>query len=260
MSLSADTRADVRAILEAQVLRALHRRVVEEPWDESQERISKPFHHALVPPEVWKGSKFERSFVTGMGSLWESVAVCIGQHLHGWAQRSFLYQGELHADQLATISDILAKLERRSSGVQPAWSAEIQRVRAATTGAKVAVGVTVDVALGPEGTREFYEIKAPLPNSDQTKVSKEKMLKLATMEGRDCAFYALPFNPFGVRSAYRHPHAERWFEMRSDPVVLIGDEFWNRIGGEGTFQQLVAVAEEVGEELRPRILNEYLLA
>ena len=40
-----------------------------------------------------------------------------------------------------------------------------------------------------------FELKGPLPNSDQTKVSKEKMFKLLAMNPKtvDFAYYALPY-------------------------------------------------------------------
>ena len=123
--------------------------------------------------------------------------------------------------------------------------------------------MTVDAAVGDSSTNrrahEFFEIKAPLPNSDQTKVSKEKIFKLTAMVRRECAFFALPFNPFGTREAYSHSFPARWFDMRRDRVVLIGAEFWDRIGGAGTWEAMLEVAEEVGEHLRQRILDEYLL-
>jgi hypothetical protein len=76
-------------------------------------------------------------------------------------------------------------------------------------------------------------LKAPLPNSDQTKVSKEKILKLHCMEPPlvDNAYFALPYNPYGSRENYSWSFPARWFDMKHDDVVLIGDEFWDTIGG-----------------------------
>ena len=56
----------------------------------------------------------------------------------------------------------------------------------------------------PEVVEDAFELKAPLPNSDQTKVSKEKLLKLYSMEPLqiDEAYYALPYNPYGSRQNY----------------------------------------------------------
>ena len=171
------------------------------------------------------------------------------------------YTGTIHTAQLHAIQSILNDLESRKR--RPDWDKEIGEVFAVASGRTEPCHVTVDVAVGDSAadqrTHEFFEIKAPLPNSDQTKVSKEKIFKLTAMARRECAFYALPFNPFGTRAAYSHPFPMRWFDMRTDQVVLIGAEFWDRLGGPGTWVEMLEVAEEVGAGLRQRILDEYLL-
>ena len=135
-----------------------------------------------------------------------------------------MYDGQIHSRQLQVITKILGDLEALRR--RPDWDAEIGEVFAAASGPKEPAHVTVDVAVGGAADKRsghaYYEIKSPKPNSDQTKVSKEKMFKLAAMEGRECAFYALPFNPWGTRAAYNHPFPKRWFNMASDRVVLIG--------------------------------------
>lgn len=261
MSLPPEVRQRLGVVFSAPVLRTLERRTALEPWDEEAERLQKPFHHALVPAAVWKGSKFERSFVTSLGSMWEVAAVELGTALRGWATQGYSYSGQIHTTQLHVIQSILNDLEARRR--KPDWDTEIKEVLAAASGSTEPCTVTVDVAVGESqadrNTHEYFEIKAPLPNADQTKVSKEKIFKLSAMERRECAFYALPFNPFGRREDYNHPFPMRYFDMRSDRVVLIGGEFWDRVGGPGTWESMLEVAEEVGADLRERILNEYLL-
>ncbi len=108
--------------------------------------------------------------------------------------------------------------------------------------------------------RYAFELKAPLPNSDQTKVSKEKLLKLYSMEPlqTDEAYYALPYNPYGRKQDYAWSFPARWFNMKQDPVVLIGDEFWDKIGGLGTYQAFIAAVNEIGPEYKERIYREFL--
>ncbi|MYJ55171.1 MAG: TdeIII family type II restriction endonuclease, partial [Rhodothermaceae bacterium] len=100
----------------------------------------------------------------------------------------------------------------------------------------------------------------PLPNSDQTKVSKEKIFKLLAMDPCHVknAYYALPYNPYGAKEDYQWSFPERWFNMQKDPVVLIGDEFWEKIGGVGTYKAFIDAVNEIGKEYRDRIYREYL--
>lgn len=74
----------------------------------------------------------------------------------------------------------------------------------------------------------------------------------------DAAFYALPYNPFHRRENYRWWPAERWFDMRQDKVVLIGDGFWQFFGGSETYQAFIDAVNEIGREYKHRIYREYL--
>ncbi|PYS77207.1 MAG: hypothetical protein DMF66_10630 [Acidobacteria bacterium] len=46
--------------------------------------------------------------------------------------------------------------------------------------------------------------------------------------------------------------------MKEDEVVLIGDEFWEKIGGPGTYQSFIAAVNEIGKGYRDRIYREFL--
>jgi hypothetical protein len=130
------------------------------------------------------------------------------------------------------------------------------------SGEEIPVTVVCDVYAEDTTTQKKYafELKAPLPNSDQTKVSKEKLLKLYSMDPPqvDGAFYALPYNPYGKRENYNWSFPARWFDMRRDKVVLIGNEFWEKIGGLGTYQAFIDAVNEIGEGYRDRIYREFL--
>jgi hypothetical protein len=46
--------------------------------------------------------------------------------------------------------------------------------------------------------------------------------------------------------------------MQEDEVVLIGNEFWDKIGGAGTYQAFIEAVNEIGPEYKDRIYREYL--
>ncbi len=130
-------------------------------------------------------------------------------------------------------------------------------------GNSIPVSVVCDIYIHnlETGKRYAFELKGPLPNSDQTKVSKEKMFKLLSMEPLqvDGAYYALPYNPYGSSKAdYKWAFPMRWFNMCSDPCVLIGNEFWDFIGGSETYSHFVTEVNQLGKEYRQRIYREFL--
>ena len=74
----------------------------------------------------------------------------------------------------------------------------------------------------------------------------------------DQAFFALPYNPYGKKESYDWAFPMRWFNMKSDECVLIGDEFWDLIGGKGTYTKFIEELNELGNEYKSRIYSEFL--
>ncbi len=74
----------------------------------------------------------------------------------------------------------------------------------------------------------------------------------------DEAYYALVYNPYGKKEDYAWSFPKRWFNMTSDTSVLIGDEFWNMIGGDGTYETFVNEINKLGISYRERIYREYI--
>jgi hypothetical protein len=159
---------------------------------------------------------------------------------------------------------VLSRLEHNTRGKErkkPDWDAELTYILEGG-GALVPVLVTCDIFVesASDGTAFAFELKGPLPNSDQTKVSKEKIFKLLAMDGSpvSLAYYALPYNPYGRKEDYAWSFPARWFNMKEDASVLIGDEFWDLIGGSGTYQAFISEVNALGEYYRDRIYREFL--
>lgn len=238
-----------------------------DPFLVDKHRAERPIYAALVPDEIFKGSHFERRFVTPFGKVWERIAAAVAAQALGSAEIGHRIVGNVRAERMRRIQETLNRLEHgRDEGtgdrIRPDWEEELAYVLAGG-GEPIPTEVICDVfAWTNDGHKRLaFEIKAPLPNSDQTKVSKEKILKLYAMEPREVtgAYYALPYNPYGrERSAYAWGIPGRWFDMLADPVVLIGHELWDALGGEGTYDAFIEAVNELGEGYRERIYREYL--
>tara|TARA_B110000037_G_C17079440_1_gene489326 strand:- start:937 stop:1236 length:300 start_codon:yes stop_codon:yes gene_type:complete len=50
----------------------------------------------------------------------------------------------------------------------------------------------------------------------------------------------------------------RWVDMNNDSSVLIGDEFWELIGGKGTYENFITEVSKLGQEYKERIYREFL--
>lgn len=244
--------------------RVMDRVLITDPFIAEKHHASKPLYAALVPDEIFKGSHFERRFVTPFGLVWEKLAVAAATAYHGQCEKGYTIKGTIGEISLQRIQEVLNKLEHPIDGQRqvPDWDKELEYIISGG-GDPIPVSVVCDIYVPSRVTNENYafELKAPLPNSDQTKVSKEKMFKLLAMNEKPVAqaYYALPYNPYGTqKSDYAWTFPARWFNMKDDNCVLIGEEFWNLIGGKDTYQLFIKEVNKLGIEYRERIYREYL--
>lgn len=242
----------------------MNRVLVTDPFLTDEFHARKPLYAALVPDEIFKGSHFERRFVTPFGNVWEKLAVQMGMAYHSHCERGAVVEGTVGKESLRRIQEVLNNLEHGVEGHRkrlPDWDNELNYIMSGG-GEPIPVSVTCDILIRSKRTEKVYafELKAPLPNSDQTKVSKEKMFKLLAMNEHkvDNAYYALVYNPYGSREAYAWPFPKRWFDMVHDKCILIGEELWDFIGGDGTYKTFIAEINELGKGYKERIYREYL--
>ena len=264
MTNSDRVKVAIQAVVRQMMDRVMNRVMVEDPFIVEDHRSSRPLYAALVPDEIFKGAHFERRFVTPFGKVWERLAEVAATEGLGYGILNHTIRGNVKRERLRRIQETLDRLEHPGRGddrVKPDWNKELGRILEGD-GEPVPTVVICDVYAEnrTNGERYAFELKAPLPNSDQTKVSKEKLLKLHSMEPRqvDGAYYALPYNPYGRRQDYAWSFPGRWFNMQEDEAVLIGDEFWDKVGGMGTFQSFIEAINEIGVIYRNRIYREFL--
>ena len=255
----------IQDVISTMMERVMDNVLSKDPFIEEEHHAKKPLYAALVPDEIFKGAHFERRFVTPFGSVWEKLAVVAANQGLGFGVLGHTIHGTIKEGRLQRIDEVLNRLEHPERGTRirhkPDWDTELAYVMQGA-GQPLPAQVMCDVYAEDRSNNLKYafELKAPMPNSDQTKVSKQKILKLCCMEPRpvDGAFYALPYNPYGKREDYAWTFPARWFNMKEDEVVLIGDEFWEKIGGTGTYQAFITAVNEIGQGYRERIYRDFL--
>lgn len=252
----------IKEIITSMMDRVMNKVLSEDPFIPENHRAQKPLYAALVPDEIFKGSHFERRFVTPFGGVWEKLAIVAGNITFDKVEKGYSITGQIPAERLRRIQEVLNKLEHPEKGkerIQPDWDTEIKYILNGE-GELIPATVICDIYLENADKKYAFELKAPLPNSDQTKVSKEKILKLYSMTPCPItnAYYALPYNPYGKRCDYNWSFPARWFNMKEDKVVLIGDEFWDLIGGKGTYQLFIDEINKIGVEYKSQIYKDYL--
>ncbi|MFA5386061.1 MAG: TdeIII family type II restriction endonuclease [Candidatus Paceibacterota bacterium] len=265
MTKEQEMKEAIQSVVKLMMNRVMQKVLVEDPFIKEEHKAKKPLYAALVPDEIFKGAHFERRFVTPFGGVWEKLAIVAANKGLGYGVKEHSITGTVNSERLRRIQEILNNLEHSEKGkkkIRPNWDSELKYIMEGKSEKVMPTTVICDVyAEDRKNDKKYaFELKAPLPNSDQTKVSKEKILKLYSMEPRqiDEAYYALPYNPFGKRENYSWSFPARWFDMKNDKAVLIGNEFWEKIGGLGTYKAFIDAINEIGKEYKDRIYREFL--
>lgn len=229
---------------------------------ESEKGEIKPFHESILPDGVLRVSEFERSFSTILGSTFEECAKLIATSRFRVATRKYRLSGSVSAAAQATIESVTSDID--SNGMRESYLDLANTVARSYAGdmASLRRPRIFDLFLEDhQGRQFFFEMKSPKPNKDQcTRVTGRLLLAHAIhRQGPDSVrtYYAMPYNPYGKsRSLYNHSFSLRYLDMENE--VLLADEFWDFIGGPGTYEEVLDLYREVGTQKGPEIIEHLL--
>lgn len=217
----------------------------------------KPFHNAILPEEFRKVNAFERSFSTRLGTTFEESARLIALRHHAEAYRGYRIVTPLKAVALDTLEK---QIERLDAGEQPSLAEMTQKVLATYPGSEERrIRIVADLFVKKQdGTELYFEMKSPVPNKGQCLEVTQRLLRIQLARGKGLpqvqTYFAMPYNPYGGdRSNYNWGYARRYLPFEDG--VLIGEEFWNMLGGKGTYEQLLEIYYEVGQAKSKELLE-----
>lgn len=218
--------------------------------------LFKPFHDALLPANFQLISAFERSYCTRLGSTLEEAARLIAEAYHGEAQRGYNLSGRVSEAGLNELERILTQIDRSPEKTISMTGMRERLHEASHTGAKNReIRVVVDLFVKrKDGSEWYFELKSPMPNKGQCLEVLQRLRRIYLIRGSRArkvhAYFAMPHNLYGgIKLSYRWTYALRYLPMEDG--VWIGEEFWDWIGGKGTYLALFSFLElyrEVGRE------------
>lgn len=216
----------------------------------------RPFHTALLSEDAIFWSSFERSFSTSFGQrvieeIARLVALAYGANLASRQVETIITIDVAHDD--AIREHIQALREHRLRNYS--WNACYPQIQATEpSGTTKRIRVISDLWWRKDGVDNYISLKTVKPNIDQTAVAKEDCLHLKIADPTCNAYFGLPYNPYGEnKTDYAHNPPMGIFDFHTDPVVLIGKEMWDTIGGAGCYEELLEIAREVGIETRENL-------
>jgi len=220
-------------------------------------RRAYPFHSLLFEDEGLIAFKIQRSIVTKMGKkLYPNLALYVAQDKYKKVYIDHKIIGSVPESWINKADNIVDDLRggKRRPNVLNEWREITSTPQKNIKSFEVIADLYIeDYEEGPL----FMEIKSPLPNIDVCAESKRKMLYFkiiaytnmySSIGKLGVTYLGLPYNPFITREDYLQNWQiiKRVFDV--DKEVLIGEEMWNKIGGLGTFDELLKIIDEVREK------------
>ncbi len=223
------------------------------------ETNSMPFHFRLLGKDRMALFSFIQSVNTTLGtSIFEQIGEIIAEPRAMRAIGQYKdFEGFISSEAVLTIDHIMREL--RVGTRRPDKEKETKEVLAVSSrgnmGKKLRKRVDLLVQM-KDGTEYYFEIKTAKPNINEFTGIKKQMLDWIAMRASENpraktkTVVAIPYNP------YEPQPYERWtlqglFDLQEE--VLVGVEFWDLLGGKGTYEDLLKVFEEAGIELHDDI-------
>ena len=219
----------------------------------SRESTSMPFLAALMQnKEQVAAYSFIHSLATTLGmSIYEELSKIVAGDSADHCSTKFNVGGKISRDQKSVIDNILRRL--RNGELTSDIDAETREVLSASNagGMEQKEGRIADFFMVRQGIEHYFEIKTVKPNIDVFAASKSKLLEWVARKGNPIKVYvAFPYNPY-----YPEPYQRFTLQGMLTPGkdLLIGNDYWDFLGGKGTYEQLMGAVNEVGLRYKDRI-------
>ncbi len=222
-----------------------------------RETTSMPFLARLIQDnEKIAAYSFIHSMATTLGmSIYEDISVILASETSEEAFRNYGVGGVISNEQKTVISNIISKLR---NGTRIAKiDKEIKEVleASAENGEFQKSGNIADFFMKRNGQEYYFEIKTVKPNIDVFEKSKTKLLEWVARRRIPVNVYlAFPYNPYYPKPYHRFTEVGM---MDSPNDFLVGDEYWDFIGGRNTFPELLRTFDEVGKNFKDQLNKKF---
>jgi hypothetical protein len=256
MALSKNLKVKIRQFLKDRILKKI------EEYDLRDEDSAKPFQYALFTKKGYLAKGFIHGCETALGNWHEKIAKIIAEENFKVAKKLQgvdKLHGKITNEAQQTFENILSDLDNVIR--EPDHKREAEEIYNASQGNKNSVDriQTVDLYLERDNGEEiFFEIKGPKPNKNEMRAAKRDLLEIYAIKAREGkkvkVFLGMYYNPYAPQE-YQRWTCIKFFNKGKD--FLVGQDFWDYLGGANTFDDLVKIYEEVGEEIRPELEKKF---
>jgi hypothetical protein len=223
----------------------------------SPETQQMPFHFRLLGKDRMALYSFVHSVNTMLGqSVFEKVAQIIAIDRFGEAKEHHYVEGYLSDNAVLEIDNIMQELKGAKAALS--FAEQDRRIKNAASKGKPGKKrkITADLYLKNGNTEYYFEIKTVKPNIDVFVATKVKLLQWKALRYsiksnvNVKSYICIPYNPEAPKS-YARWTLQGLYDLKNE--VLVAEEFWDFLGGKGTYEELLNVFEKTGIELRDEI-------
>jgi len=245
MALSKTQKQKIKELLEKKIEDKLKRY--------TRESSSMPFLVRLIQDsEKVAAYSFIHSIATTLGmSIYEDVSKIIAEESAEECFTKYDIGGVISREQKSVIDEIIRKLRNGEKKVNHDEEVKLVLSAPVKDGKAQKEGRIADFYMLRDGIEHYFEIKTVKPNIDVFTKSKAKLLEWIARKRKPVrVFLAFPYNPYYPR-AY-----ERFTEqgvLERGKEFLIGKEYWDFLGGDKTFEELLNLFDLVGKEFKKKI-------
>ena len=224
------------------------------------ETSNMPFHYRLLGRDRMALFSFIHSLNTTFGtSIFEPVAENLASLNFQFARKQYVVGDSISEQAQSEIQSIINDL---TVGKNPNKIDEIERIRRVCNKGTMNKLKTVKVDLfvqSPDGTAHLFDLKTAKPNISNFKDFKRTLLEWIAIflaqkpNAKVNSYIAIPYNPYEPK-----PY-ERWTlkgMLDLDNELKVGEEFWDFLGNNGAYSELLNCFERAGIEIGPEI-DEY---
>lgn len=221
------------------------------------ETSNMPFHYRLLGRDRMALFSFIHSLNTTFGtSIFEPVAETMASLNFPFAQKQYVVGDSISEQAQSEIQRIMNDL---TVGKNPNKIEEIERIRRVCNKGAMNKLRTVKVDLfvqSPDGIAHLFDLKTAKPNISNFKDFKRTLLEWVAIflaqkpNAKVNSYIAIPYNPYDPK-----PY-ERWTlkgMLDLDNELKVAEEFWDFLGNDGAYSELLNCFERAGIELRPEI-------
>lgn len=221
------------------------------------EDMEKPFYYSLFTTKTVDLAAILQSAYTWFGSQWEKIAKIIATHntdKFSTAQTRYRLYGKITREEESTIGQILRELDRRKNRSANIISEKEEIIKSySQEDSTEDYDEEIDLFIKTKDNKEIYfELKSAKPNKNEIRAAKNDLLHVLAMRQKDVPlddvsiYLALPYNQYN--GEYDRWTVCRFFTLKKD--LLVGKDFWDFLGGNNTYEELLALFNEIGDQIK----------